>query len=134
MGKVIHFRNPESAASTDWIGVERHLVELVLTVAHVQNDAMPGAVVDRLADISNHAANGRTLDRQLLQNGYNPVIDDSIDALMRRILAEVQALRGYVHDDYLSFMERSCANVLEGTKRRRAACGMPQQQRMERAA
>jgi len=134
MGKVIHFRNPESAASTDWIGVERHLVELVLTVAHVQNDAMPDDVVGRLADISNHATNGRTLDRQLLQNGYNPVIDDSIDALIRRIMADLQALRGYVHDDYLSFMERSCTGVMDGTKQRRLARLVPQPQRMERAA
>ena len=129
MGKVLHFRNPESAASTDWIGVERHLVELVLTVAHVKNDAMPDSVICILADISNHATNGRKLDRQLLQSGYNPATDDGIDALARLIMGNVQALRGYVHDDYLSFMERACTGIMQATKQRRMTRNGQQQVR-----
>ena len=130
---IVQFRK-ETAAAEDWRAVASPIAELILTADHVRTDSAPDNVLLTLAAISNHASNAMRLNQQVLATGYNPAIDDSIAALASRILAVVPDLAGYVHADFVRFMATSCDSLQRACARRRLACGMPQQQRMERAA
>ena len=131
---IVKFRQ-ETAAAEDWRQVASPIAELLLTADHVRTDSTPDQVLLTLATISNHASNAHRLNQQVLTTGYSTVIDDGIAAIASRILAVVPDLAGYVHADFVRFMAASCDSLQRACARRRAACGVPQQQqRMERAA
>jgi hypothetical protein len=130
---IVKFR-PETAAAEDWRQVASPIAELLLTADHVRTDSAPDHVLLTLATISNHASNAHRLNQQVLTTGYSVAIDDGIAALALRILAVLPNLAGFVHADFVRFMAASCDSLQRACVRRRAACGAPQQQRMERAA
>ena len=120
--KIVAFRrNRESAAALDWQAVADPIARLILTADHLRRmTALPDAPLITLGEVADYARNALVLNQQVLKTGWTPAIDDGIERLARDLARRVGRLDGYVHAEYVAFMQLACEDLLAAVVARRA--------------